>query len=297
MSLLKTSASALRTKMIQDMQLRRFSPNTQECYIQAVVGLAKYYHQSPDQLSPAQVQAYLLYLMTKRKASWATCNVVAAGLKFFFNVTLAGKALPLILPHRKTPRRLPEILSAQELERLFLAPKNLKHRTLLMTTYAAGLRVSEVVHLRVHDIDNQRMMIRVEQGKGQKDRYTILSSRLLGELRRYWKTYRPPVWLFCRERSDQPLSADGATWIYQNARKKAGIVKGPRQGIHSLRHAFATHLLEAGVDLRTIQVLLGHSSIRSTMIYLQVTQKQLCSVQSPLDLLARPEDVAPIGRG
>ena len=165
-----------------------------------------------------------------------------------------------------------------------------------MTTYAAGLRVSEVVHLQVPDLDSERMMIRVVAGKGRKDRYTILSPRLLDELRRYWRKYRPVEWLFCRERSAQPLSADGAAWMYQNARKKAGIVKGPRQGIHSLRHAFATHLLEAGVDLRTIQVLMGHTSIRTTMLYLQVTQKQLTSVQSPLDLLVRPENPELMGR-
>jgi len=275
--------------MIQDMQLRRFSPHTQEAYVRAVAGLAQFYHQSPDQLNPEQVRAYLLHLMVKRQLSWSSCNVVASGLQFFYSVTLAQKGVHLEIPPRKTPHILPEILSAQELERLFLAPKNLKQRTLLMTTYAAGLRVSEVVHLKIHDVDSQRMLIRVEQGKGRKDRYTILSPRLLRELRQYWKQYRPPLWLFSQKGSAaRPLSTSGAQHTYYTAKKKAKIVKG--RGIHCLRHCFATHLLEAGVDVRKIQALMGHTSIRTTMLYLQVTQKQLMAVQSPLDLLALPEN-------
>lgn len=281
--------------MIQDMQLRRFSPHTQDAYVRAVASLAKFYHQSPDQIDQEQVHAYLLHLMVERKLAWKSCNVAASGLRFFYNVT-PGKIMPLVIPPRKTPRTLPEILSAQELERLFLAANNLRNRTLLMTTYAAGLRVSEVVHLKVGAIDSDRMMIRIEDGKGSKDRYTILSPRLLSQLRVYWKQYRPPEWLFCRKNSDQPLSRDAAELIYNNAKKKAGIIKGKGQGIHSLRHSFATHLLEAGVDLRTIQVLLGHTSIRTTMLYLQVTRKQLTAVQSPLDLLALPQNFEAIGR-
>lgn len=286
--------SPLRIKMIKDRQLRRFSPKTQKAYVSAVAGLATYYPQSPEQIDQDKIEAYRLHLMVERQLSWSTCNVVVAGLEFFYNHTLGQKPFRLTLPPRKTPSQLPEVLSAKELERLFLSASTVKGRTLLMTTYAAGLRVSEVVRLKVKDIDSERMLIRVEQGKGQKDRYTILSPRLLRELRLYWKQYRPPLWLFCGKDPRRPLSIGGAQKIYSKAKKKARLLKG--RGIHSLRHSFATHLLEAGVDLRTIQMLMGHTSIRTTTLYLQVTQKQLTSVQSPLDLLAQPKNLESLGR-
>ena len=286
--------SPLRSKMINDMQLRRFSPKTQEAYLSAVAGLAKYYHQSPDQLTQAQVHAYLLHLMNERQLAWSTCNQVASGLRFFYNETLDKKAIHLVIPPRKNAVRLPEVFSASELERLFRAVTNLKERVLLMTTYAAGLRVSEVVHLKVTDIDSERKMIRVDQGKGHKDRYTILSSRLLSELRRYWQQYRPPLWLFCGRNPRRPWSISTAQKIYNQAKKTAGLVKG--QGIHTLRHCLATHLLEAGVHVRIIQVLMGHTSIRTTMLYAHVTQKRLTAVESPLDLLTLPENPDPVGR-
>jgi site-specific recombinase XerD len=197
----------------------------------------------------------------------------------------------LDIPARKKDNRLPEILSTEELERLFTALSNQKHRALLMTTYAAGLRVSEVVSLKVGDIDSKRMMIRVQQGKGRKDRYTVLSQRLLKELRTYWRVYRPSVWLFFSGKEYiRPLSISSAQRVYNYAKEKAGIQKG--KGIHTLRHCFATHLLEAGVDLRTIQTLMGHCSILTTMVYLQVTRKHLSCVQSPLDLIEVPQNTA-----
>jgi site-specific recombinase XerD len=270
-------------KMINEMKLRGFSPSTQEAYINAVAGLAKFYNQSPDQIDQDKVHAYLLHLMVERKLSWSTCNQVASGLKFFYNVTLDEKSFHLTIPPRKKPSRLPEVLSAKELESLFLCAHTIKGKTLLMTTYSAGLRVSEVVKLKVSDIESQRMMIRVDQGKGKKDRYTILSQRLLNELRMYWKQYRPSLWLFYTREAQHPMSIDTAQRIYSKAKKKAGIVRG--RGIHTLRHCFATHLLEAGVDVRTIQTLMGHNSIKTTMIYLQVSKKRLSTVTSPLDLL------------
>jgi site-specific recombinase XerD len=232
--------------------------------------------------------------MNERQLSWSTCNQVAAGLRFFYNETLDNKAIHLVIPPRKNVVRLPEVFSASELERLFRAAADLKERVLLMTTYAAGLRVSEVVQLKVTDIDSERKMIRVEQGKGHKDRYTILSARLLSELRLYWKQYRPPLWLFGGRNPRQPWSVSTAQKIYNQAKKAAGLVKG--QGIHTLRHCFATHLLEAGVDVRTIQVLMGHTCIRTTMLYAHVTQKRLTAVQSPLDLLTLPQSPDPVGR-
>lgn len=266
------------------MALRRFAPSTQEAYIAAVAGLARYYKQSPEKIDKQMIQDYLLYLMQERNMSWSSCNVAVSGLRFFYTQTLGMDAMFLSIPPRKADSILPEILSAEELERLFSVLTNQKHRTLLMTTYAAGLRVSEVIGLKVTDIDSGRMMIRVTQGKGRKDRYTILSVRLLEQLRMYYRAYRPSMWLFYSgENTKRHVSVNTAQRVYNQAKDKAGITKG--KGIHTLRHCFATHLLEAGVDLRTIQVLMGHSSIMTTMTYLQVTRKHLGSVKSPLDLL------------
>ena len=277
---------ALREQMIRHMELRRFAPGTQRMYVHAVADLTRHFGRSPDTITPVEVQEYILHLMKKRKLHWQTVNVAAAGLKFFFMTSLGRTGFDFRLPARRTPSQLPEILNTQELERIFNAPRNPKHRMLLMTTYAAGLRVGEVVRLKVSDIDSGRMMIRVEQGKGSKDRYTILSRRLLTELRSYWKMCRPSVWLFPTRnprRLGQPMDTNAARWVYEKAKDKAGITK--KGNIHTLRHCFATHLLEAGVDLRTIQLLMGHTSIRTTMFYLQLTQKAFDRLQSPLDLI------------
>ncbi|GBD97735.1 MAG TPA: integrase [Nitrospirae bacterium] len=279
--------TTLRQKMIEEMTLREFSPRTQEAYLRAVTELAKYYNQSPDKITKGMIRDYLLYLIQDRKLAWSSRNIVISGLKFFYTHTIGKKSLSLSIPPRKQTSKLPEILSGEELESLFGALSNQKHRTLLMTAYSAGLRLSEVVGLKVTDIDSKRMMIRVEQGKGRKDRYTILSKRLLTELRIYWKMYKPPVWLFCGANVKRPLTGRSAQSIYYKAKNMAGIKKG--KGIHTLRHCFATHLLEAGVNVRTIQALMGHTSIMTTMIYLQVTRKQISSTQSPLDLLEIPE--------
>jgi site-specific recombinase XerD len=280
--------TALRQKMINEMTLRRFSANTQRAYLSAVAGLARYYKQSPEKINKQMIQDYLLHLMQERKLEWSSCNVIVCSLRFFYTNTLGMDSAFLSIPPRKKVHQLPEILSTDELERLFGVLTNQKHRTLLMTTYAAGLRVSEVVNLKLTDIDSKRMMIRVRQGKGSKDRYTILSKRLLKELRIYWKMYRPSLWLFSGRNPERPLSTSTPPCIYNNAKDKAGIKKG--NGIHTLRHCFATHMLEAGVDIRTIQVLMGHSSIMTTVIYLQVTRKRFSDTQSPLDLLNIPQN-------
>jgi integrase/recombinase XerD len=277
----------LRQKMLDDMKLRRFSPRTQEAYVGAVAGLAKFYNQSPDTIDQKEVQAYLLYLMEERKLSWSSCNVAFSGLRFFYKETLGMDSMRLAIPPSKKKTQLPEILSAEELVCLFGSASNPKHRALLMATYGGGLRVSEVVRLQITDIDSKRMMIRVEQGKANKDRYTILSQRLLQELRLYWKMYRPPIWLFPGRDLNEHMHIGTAQRAYYHAKHKAGIRKG--RGIHTLRHCFATHLLEAGEDPRTIQVLMGHSSILTTMMYLQVTRKKLASTKSPLDLLKIPD--------
>lgn len=278
---------ALRNRMIREMQLRRFVPGTQEAYVHAVEGLAVYYGRSPDGIGSDEVKDYVHYLLEERRLKWSTVNLAVSGIRFFYSKVLGRDDVGRAIPPRRTPKRLPEILSAEELGRLFEAAENPKHRAMLMTAYAAGLRVSELVRLRIADIDSSRMMIRVRSGKREKDRYTILCGRLLEELRGYWRVVRTTEWLFPGARADRPITRSTAGSIYRRARDRAGITK--HGGIHTLRHCFATHLLEAGVDIRTIQVLMGHSSIRTTIGYFQMTRKQLDATPSLLDLLDIPK--------
>jgi site-specific recombinase XerD len=261
--------SQLRQKMIRAMQLREFSPKTQVAYVAAVSGLAKYCNKSPHKINQEEVENYLLYLRQELKRSSSTCNV--------------DGSVKLKLPPRKKTKRLPEVLSRQEVNRLISNPANIKHRVMLMTAYSAGLRVSELVKVRLKHIDSSRMVIRVEQGKGKKDRYTILSQQLLKELCIYWKACRPVNWLFSTKNSTRHIAITTAQRIYNKAKKKEGITKG--KGIHTLRHCFATHLLEAGYDVRTIQILLGHRSLSTTMVYLHVSKRCLGMVKSPLDFV------------
>src|SRR5260221_1677466 len=273
----------LRDEMMRAMQLRRFAGATQKAYLEAVVGLTKHYRVSPDQLSARQIQDYILYLFLERELKWNTVNVITTGLKFFYGQVLQRPEIAPAIPSRLTPRPLPEILSAAELERLFAVTSNAKHRMLFMTTYAGGLRVSEVLKLQACHIDSQRGMIRVVNSKRGKDRYTLLSPRLLTELRAYWKAQRPPLWLFPSRDPQRPLNDETARTVFVKAKAKTGISK--RGNIHMLRHSFASHLLEAGVDLRTIQILLGHSSILTTSRYLHVTRKLVDGTPGLLDLL------------
>ena len=276
----------LRQRMIHDLTIRALAENTQKSYLQAVTGLARYYRRSPDQLSAQQVQAYLLWLHQERHLSWQSCNAIRHGLRFFYHITLGWPETHFYLPGAKEPSKLPEVLSHQEVVRLFTVTTNAKQRTLLMTTYAAGLRASEVTRLKITDIDSGRMCIRVEQGKGAKDRYLPLSPRLLAQLREYWRRCRPPLWLFPGHPSDRPMSRHGALHIYATAKAKAGITK--QGGIHILRHAFATHLLEAGTEPEVLQQLMGHGSIRSTMRYLHIARARTTATTSPLELLEFP---------
>ena len=275
---------ALRTRMIEEMKLRNFSPRTQQSYLAAVIGLVKHYRRSPDQLTQEEIRAYLVHL-EKRGLSPSSRNVAISGMKFFYHQMLSWNDKQLFIAPRKRSWQLPEVLGQKEVERLLLATAKQRDRCLLMTAYATGLRVSELVRLKVSAIDSERMMVRVEQGKGRKDRYTILSARLLTELRSYWKEHRSPIYLF-PNRKGGPISIDYAQRIYNLAKQKAQIHKG--KGIHTLRHCFATHLLEAGVDLRTIQTLLGHNSMASTERYLQIRQHKITTTANPLDLLRLP---------
>ena len=273
----------LRTRMLEEMRLRNFAPTTEKAYLYAVTKLAQYYKRPPDQLDKEQIRSYLLYLTTERKLSPNTMTMLISGLRFFYNETLGWDETKLFIPPRRKSSLLPEVFSPNEVVRLIEATRGVKQRVLLMTAYSAGVRVSELVNLKPANISSERMMIRVEQGKGQKDRYTILSNNLLVELRWYWKRYRPRVWLFPNRTKNGPLSKNQAWRIYDQAKKRAGL-KGGR-GINTLRACFATHLLEAGVDMRTIQLLMGHSSILSTQRYLRLRQQTLGSTVSPLDLL------------
>ncbi len=282
--------TTLREQMINKMKLRGFSPRTHDSYVGAVKALAKYYKRSPDTLNQNEVQAYLLYLVDERKLAFGTCNTALAAFKFLFREVLNKKNISINLPYIKTGRKLPVILSVEEVERILNATKNFKHKVLLMTTYAAGLRVSEVVKLKPEHIESDRMMIRVEQGKGRKDRYTLLPKRLLLELRKYWKIYHPGDWIFFGHYPNNPMPRGTAQKIYYLAKQKAGIKKG--RGIHTLRHCFATHLLEAGTDLRSIQLMLGHSCLKTTSLYTHITRVRLSAIKSPLDLI----DIDDLGR-
>jgi integrase/recombinase XerD len=273
----------LRDRMIEEMKLRNFSPATQKSYLYAVTRLTQYYRKAPDQLDKEQIRSYLLHLTVERKLSPNTMTGQIAGLRFFYNETLGWDETKLFIPPRKKSSSLPEVFSPSEVVRLIDGARGLKQRVLLMTAYSAGLRVGELVNLKVTDIDAARMTVRVKQGKGGRDRYAVLSQNLLMELRKYWKRYRPSVWLFPNRAKNGPLSRNEAWHIFNQAKKRAEIKKG--RGIHTLRACFATHLLEAGVDLRSIQFLLGHSSILSTQRYLRLQPQNRGSTVSPLDLL------------
>jgi len=277
----------LRQHMLNDLAVRGLSENTQKLYLHAVAGLARHYRRRPDRISAREVQDYLLYLHEERHLSWRSCNVTRHGLRFFYRITLGRPDAQFYLPGAKEPSTLPQILSSEELVRLFTVTTNPKHRTLLMAAYAAGLRASELARLKVSDIDSQRMCLRIEQGKGQKDRYVPLSPRLLEQMREYWRRRRPCGWLFPGFPTDRPITRHGPSWIYRQAKKKAGISKSG--GVHTLRHCYATGLLEAGVELCVIQRWLGHSSIRSTMRYLHIAQDNTGATTSPLDLLDFPK--------
>lgn len=275
----------LREQMIRAMQLRNYSPRTQKSYVYDIARLTRHYRRAPDCLTQREIEDYILHLMVDRGHKISSIRTFLAALRFFYLETLGRDPRQFVLPSLRPTHTLPEILSAEEIVRLFQAVENRKHRVLLMTTYSAGLRVSETVSLRLTDIHSARMMIRIEQGKGRKDRYTVLSERLLAELRTYWKEMRPREWLFPGWHG--PLTPRSAQRVYADGLAAAGIQRG--HGIHTLRHCFGTHLLEAGVDLRTIQVLMGHASVLTTTRYLQVSRTMLEGTHSPLDLLPVPQ--------
>ena len=276
----------LRQRLIDELDLRGYAVKTRDNYVSAVIRLAGHWRKPPDQLTDDEIKQYLLHLIRVRKLARPTVNVAVSALRFFYQHVL-GRSLSVIedaLPRMRSSIKRPQVYSIDEIERLFSAPGlNPKHRVLLMTAYAAGLRVSEVCRLRAEDILSQRMQIRVVQSKGRKDRYTVLSHRLLAELRAYWLTFRPKGCLFPSPSTEQPVTTRTAERVFRKAVKHACLPD--RGGIHCLRHSFATHMLENGVDLVVLQRLLGHRSLSATSIYLHVSQMRLQNVCSPLDLV------------
>lgn len=285
----KSTVSPLRQRMLDDMRMRKFGEKTQADYIRAVRNFTKYLGRAPDTATVEDLRNYQLHLVD-HGISPASLNSAISGLKFFFNVTLDRPELVAKMQPVHLPRKLPVILSPEEVKRLIAAAGNLKHQTALALAYATGLRVNEVVALKVGDIDSQRMTLRVEQGKGQKDRYAMLSPVLLERLRVWWRVARAQGkmldggWLFPGLNPVQHLSARQLNRAIHAAADEAGIDK--RISMHSLRHAFATHLLEQKVDIRLIQVLLGHKKLETTALYAQVATDILREVVSPLEKLS-----------
>jgi integrase/recombinase XerD len=281
----------LRQRMIEDMEIRNLAPNTQLAYLQQVSSFAKYCQRSPEVVGPEEIRAYQVYVTDERKLAPGSVSIIASALRFLYKVTLRRAWVDAEIPLPKKPFILPVILSREEVAHFFESIASRKHRTILMTAYAAGLRVSEVTRLKLTDIDSQRMMIRVDQGKGRKDRYVMLSPQLLEILRAYWQATRPKQWLFPGDILGRPITTGAVEAACQKARRVSGIKKPITP--HSLRHGFATHLLEAGTDVRKIQLLMGHRSLATTARYLKVATTTVCATTSPFDLLPRPEPTPP----
>jgi integrase/recombinase XerD len=276
----------LRKMMLEELERRNFAETTKQCYIQAVEEFAGYFNRPPDQLGPEHIRQFQAHLFTDRKLAPNTVNQRLAALRFFFIKTLRRPWNAAETPYPKKVIRLPIVLSQEEVARLIDSAVVPFHRVLLMTMYATGVRRAELAHLKVGDIDSDRMIIRVRGGKGRKDREVMLSPKLLEALREHWKQYKPKEWLFPGGRwhnSTRPITTKVAWHACQQAARRAGLEKKVHP--HILRHCFATHLLEAGADLRRIQMLLGHSDLEETTIYLHVSKQHLNATPSPLDCL------------
>jgi site-specific recombinase XerD len=281
----------LRRRMLEDMRIRNFSKRTQVSYVQHVAAFARHFNRSPDLLGREEIRAYQLYLTDERKLAPASMSAVCGALRFLYQVTLKREWVGTGIPLPKIPFKLPVILSPEEVMHFLECVRGRMMPTLLTTTYAAGLRVSEVAHLKLTDIDSQRMMLHVRKGKGARDRYVMLSPRLLELLRAYWKRQRPAEWLFPGRVPGEPISRFAVALACRNAHRRCGIKKPITA--HSLRHAFATHLLEAGTDVRRIQLLMGHRNLATTARYLAVARSTVCATTSPFDLLPKPEPMPP----
>jgi site-specific recombinase XerD len=272
--------------MIEDMQIRNLAVDTQQAYVQRVSQFARYFNKSPELLGPEQIRTYQLYLTNEKKLSTSSILVATAALRFLYKVTLKRPwSFDDLIPVPKKPQKLPVILSPEEVLHFLNCVEKRKYRAILTTCYAAGLRISEAIALTPAAIDSKRMVIRVEQGKGKKDRYTMLSPKLLDVLRDWWRVEKPKDWLFPGNLG-QHISKEAVRTECRKARRISKIPKPIKP--HSLRHAFAVHLLEQGTDIRKIQLLLGHCSLTTTARYLRIATSKVCSTTSPLDLLPRP---------
>ena len=269
------------------LYLQRVAPKTRRAYLESVKGLTMYHKIPADQLTNDQIQEYLLYRIKEKKSAWSTCNVIFSGLKKFYHGFLGRDNTGFSIPPRPRSHQLPMLLSRDEVSRILKASGNLKHQALLAIIYGSGLRVSEAVRLRAENIDSKRMLVRIEQSKGRKDRYTILSKSCLELLREYWRTYQPEKWLFFTKDKNRPMPSETAQKIYCRAKEKAGVTKG--RGIHTLRHCFATHSLEQGVQLFILKRWLGHASIKTTCIYLHASPEMFQNISSPLDSLMQED--------
>ena len=282
----------LRQRMTEDMQVRNLSPHTQTSYVQQVSRFARHFNKSPEKLGPEEIRTYQVYLTNEKKLAPGSVLIAVAALRFLYKVSLKRQwPFDEVIPAPKKPQKLPVVLSPEEVLHFLECVGSTKQRAILTTCYAAGLRISETVRLKFTDIDGQRMVIRVDQGKGQKDRYVMLSPKLLETLRNYWRAVRPKSWLFEGDIADHPITRSAVEVACQKARRLSGI--GKPISPHSMRHAFAVHLLESGTDVRTIQLLLGHRSLATTARYLRIATSKVCSTSSPLDLLPRPVSVEP----
>lgn len=276
----------LRQKFIEDLEVRNYASSTIQAYVRHVAAFAAHYSRSPERLGPEQIRLYQLHLVRERRLAATTIAQVVSGLRFFYETTLGRPWIRKHIPYPRRERRLPVVLSRAEAAALLAAPGNHKHRLMLMTLYGSGLRVSELVALQATDIDSKRQLIRVRQGKGRRDRETLLPVRLLESLRVYWKASQPVDWLFPGRNPQRHITARSVRLVCEQAAEKAKLSK--RVSPHTLRHSFATQLLEDGVDLRTIQVLLGHRDLKTTAIYLHISPLAAAATRSPLDLLSPP---------
>jgi len=275
--------TTMRQRMMEDLQIRNYAPATVRAYIRGVANFAKHFGKSPDQLGAEQIREYQLFLIKEKGVALPTYIQIISGLRFLYTNTLHCQVPIGRIPFPRSEEKLPTILSREEVKALLDAPKNLGHRTILSTMYAAGPRISEVTHIRISDIDSSRKVIWIRGGKGRKDRQTLLPPKLLELLRCYWRCKRSPDWLFPGEKAGRPITCNAICLACKKAAQAAGISKAIHP--HSLRHAFATHLLEAGVNLRNIQILLGHAKLETTARYLHVADTAVRSTTSPLELL------------